>query len=52
MNLDFLEMVMSDAKQALSLIDRHPEYQLLASKLVTLYNEITEKGLQLEKGAT
>jgi len=48
-DLDFLGKVMSDAKKALPLIDRHPEYQQLASKLVGLYNEITEKDLQLEK---
>ncbi len=51
MDLDFLEKVMSDAKKALPLIDRHPEYQQLASKLVGLYNDITEKDLQLEKGS-
>ncbi len=51
MDLDFLEMVMSDAKMALPWIDSHPEYQLLASKLVGLYNEITEKDLQLEKNS-
>ncbi|GMR06222.1 MAG: hypothetical protein BMS9Abin25_0807 [Gammaproteobacteria bacterium] len=49
MDLDFLEKVMSDAKKAMPLIDRHPEYQLLASKLVGLYTEIMEKDLQLEK---
>ncbi|NOY16967.1 MAG: hypothetical protein GXP23_08560 [Gammaproteobacteria bacterium] len=49
MDLDFLEKVMSDAKKAMPLIDRHPEYQELASKLVGLYTEITGKDLQLEK---
>jgi len=49
MDLDFLEMVMSDAEKAIPLIGRHPEYQELASKLVGLYTEITEKDLQLEK---
>lgn len=49
MDLDFLEKVMSDAKKAIPLIGRHKEYQELASKLVGLYAEITEKDLQLEK---
>ncbi len=51
MDLDFLEKVMSDATKALPLIDRHPEYQPLMSKLVALYNEITEKDLLLEKSS-
>jgi hypothetical protein len=49
LDLDYLEKMMSDAKKAMPLIDRHPEYQLLATKLIGLYNEITEKALQLEK---
>jgi len=48
-DLDFLEKVMKDAKKAIPFIDKHPEYQLLATKLIALYNEITEKALQLEK---
>ena len=48
-DLDFLEKVMKDAKKAMPFIDKHPEYQLLATKLMALYNEITEKALQLEK---
>jgi uncharacterized membrane protein YfbV (UPF0208 family) len=48
-DLDFLEKVMKDAKKAIPFIDKHPEYQLLATKLVALYNEITEKALELEK---
>jgi len=49
LDLDYLEQMMKDAKKAMPLIDRHPEYQLLATKLIGLYNEITEKALQLEK---
>jgi len=49
LDLDYLEKMMSDAKKAMPLIDRHPEYQLLATRLIGLYNEITEKDLQLEK---
>lgn len=48
-DLDFLEKVMKDAKKAIPFIESHPEYQLLATKLMALYNEITEKALQLEK---
>ncbi|MFW2440034.1 MAG: hypothetical protein ACN4GR_11740 [Arenicellales bacterium] len=49
LDLDYLEKMMKDAKKAMPLIDRHPEYHLLATKLIGLYNEITEKALQLEK---
>ena len=48
-DLDFLEKVMKDAKKAIPFIDKHPEYQLLATKLMALYNEITDKALELEK---
>ena len=48
-DLDFLEKVMKDANKAIPFIDKHPEYQLLATKLMALYNEITEKALELEK---
>lgn len=49
MDLDFLDKAMSDARKGLSLADTHPDFQQLASKMVGLYNEITEKDLQLEK---
>ena len=49
-DLDFLEKVMKDAKKAIPFIDKYPEYQLLATKLMALYNEITDKALELEKG--
>lgn len=48
-DLDYLEKMLKDAKKALPIIDRHPEYQVLATKLVELYNHITEKALQQEK---
>jgi len=51
LDLDFLEKMLKDAKKAMPLIDRHPEYQLLATKLIELYNHITEKDLKLEKGS-
>ena len=50
-DLDYLEQMLKDASKALPIIDRHPEYQVLATKLVELYNHITETDLQLEKGS-
>ena len=49
LELDFLETVMADARKVLPLIDRHPEYQPLATKLLGLYKEITEKALRIQE---
>jgi ATP-dependent helicase/DNAse subunit B len=50
-DLDYMEKMIKDAKKALPLIERHPEYQPLAAQLIDLYEDITDKGLQLEKGS-
>jgi hypothetical protein len=34
------------------LIDKHPEWQKFCAEVVHLYEEITEKALQNEKGKT
>lgn len=47
--LDYLEKVMSDASDAIPLLERHPEYQELSTKIVTLYTDTIEKSLELEK---
>jgi len=51
LEIDFLEKVLSDAGQVTSqqLLDRHPEWQELAARMVSLYNEITTKALENEK---
>ena len=48
-DLDFLQKVMSDAQNVMPIIDKHPEYQPLAMKILALYKEITEKALENEK---
>jgi hypothetical protein len=50
-DIEFLEKVLRDANNAIPLLDRHPEYQPLAGKLVTLYKEITAKALENQKAA-
>ena len=50
-DLDYLESSMSDARDAIPLIDRHPEYQSLAAKVMDLYKEISERALQIEKSS-
>ncbi|NOQ88548.1 MAG: hypothetical protein GQ550_06445 [Gammaproteobacteria bacterium] len=48
-DIDYLEQSMIDAKNAIPIIDRHPEYQALAAKVMELYKNITEKALEIEK---
>ena len=50
-DLDFLESSIKDAKKIIPIIDRHPEYQTLAAEVMSLYKDITEKALQLEKSS-
>ena len=45
-DIEFLEQVFEDANTIKPLIDRHPEWQPLAAKMITLYKEITEKALE------
>jgi hypothetical protein len=49
-DLDFLEHSIVDARKAIPLIDRHPEYQALAAQVMELYKDISDKALQIEKG--
>ena len=45
-DIEFLEQVFEDANTIKPLIDRHPEWQPLAAKMITLYKEITAKALE------
>lgn len=47
--LDFLEKTMVNGREVMAMIDKHPEYQELATKVMALYKEIIDKALQLEK---
>jgi len=49
LEIEFLENVLSDAGKVTSqLLDRHPEWQELAARILNLYNEITTKALENE----
>lgn len=48
-DLDFLESSIKDANKIIQIIDRHPKYQKLATQVMALYKDITEKALQIEK---
>ena len=51
LDLDFLENSITDARKAIPIIDRNPEYQSLAAQVMALYKDISEKALQIEKGS-
>jgi hypothetical protein len=48
-DLQFLEQVFADAGSLKPLLDRHPEYQELASRMVHLYKEITDRAMENEQ---
>lgn len=48
-DLNFLQEIMADAKNIAPMLASHPELRELASKVTTLYREITEKALENEK---
>jgi hypothetical protein len=50
-DLNFLQEVLDDASALRPLIDAHPEYHALASKVSGLYKEIAQKGLENAKKA-
>lgn len=50
-DIDYLEEVFSDAREAGAIVGRHPELQSLAARMVELYKEITTKALENEKAS-
>ena len=46
-----LKQMLEDTNQIKPITDRNPEYQDLVTKGLALHREITEKGLQNEKGS-
>jgi hypothetical protein len=51
MDIEFLNTVIHDAQQSKRLIDRHPEWHAFCANVVHLYETITEKALDNEKGS-
>jgi len=47
-DIAFLETVFADASKVKPLLDKHPEYEVLAVKVMHLYKTITEKALENE----
>jgi hypothetical protein len=52
MDLAFLKQIFDDAQSIKPLVDRHPEWQSLVSRAITLYKEITDKALANEEAAS
>jgi len=50
-DIEFLDAVIHDSQQSKRLMDRHPEWQLFCAEVVHLYETITEKALDNEKGS-
>jgi hypothetical protein len=48
-DIEFLETVLADATSAQGLVAKHPDLNVLVSKLIGLYSEITSKGLENEQ---
>ncbi|MBL8421499.1 MAG: hypothetical protein JNK92_12785 [Dechloromonas sp.] len=48
-DIAFLEEIFSDSQQLQPLMERHPEHQEIAAKMMGLYREITEKALANER---
>jgi hypothetical protein len=49
-DIEFLDTIIHDAQNSKPLIDRHPEWQKFCANVVHLYETITEKALENEKG--
>jgi len=48
-DIDFLEKVFEDCNSLKPLLDRHPEYQDIAARMMNLYHAITTKALANEQ---
>lgn len=48
-DIEFLQRVFSDTNKLKSLMDRHPEHQDLVARIISLYSDITARGLENEK---
>ena len=50
-DVEFLETSIKDVKNTTPIIDRHPQYQSLAAKVMDLYKSILDKALENEKNS-
>ena len=52
LDMNFLEEVNEDIQKVRPILDRNPEWQPIAAKMLELYNEITAKAIENEKSDT
>ncbi|MCP4767162.1 MAG: hypothetical protein GY875_12910 [Gammaproteobacteria bacterium] len=48
-DIKFLDEILKDANRILPLVDKHPEWRSLTTRVISLYKEITERALENEK---
>ena len=48
-DIKFLDEILKDANRIVPLVDKHLEWQPLATRAISLYKEITETALENEK---
>ena len=51
-DIAYLEEVFTDAQKLKPLLDRHPEYQTLATRVIQLYKQITSRALANENSGS
>ena len=51
-DIDFLEKVFEDCTSLKPLLDRHPQYQELAARMMSLYHAITTQALANEQASS
>lgn len=51
LDLAFLENVLQDTQKIREMLEKYPEWQPLAARMISLYNEITTKALENEQGS-
>lgn len=49
-DIGFLQRALRDAHSLAPLVEKHPEYQDIADKVISLYSAITEQALANEQG--
>ena len=50
-DIEFLKNALEDAHHALRYVSRNPEFQVLGSQIIGLYDDIVRKATENEKGA-
>lgn len=48
-DIEYLEKVFADATKTRQLVERHPEHQELVARIISLYSDITARGLENQK---